>query len=91
LGGGNTLLNTEGEKVVSRNITADPETGIGTWTEEQFAQSVRFGTSPHGPLAYPMPKYSQLSDHEVKAIFTYLQSVPKIKNATPEDGTVAMR
>ncbi|GAB3224651.1 hypothetical protein GCM10027346_05040 [Hymenobacter seoulensis] len=86
LGGGNRMLNLEKQEVVTRNITGDPETGIGNWTEEQFARSVKFGMSPKGPLAYPMPKYSTLSDDEVHAIFAYLQSVPKIKNATPEDG-----
>jgi mono/diheme cytochrome c family protein len=85
LGGGNPLLNKQQKVVVSRNITGDPETGIGSWTEEQFSKSVKFGLSPSLPLAYPMPKYSTLTDEEVHALFTYLQSVPKIKNATPED------
>lgn len=86
LGGGNALLNAQGKTVLSRNITFEPETGIGDWTEEQFAQSLRFGISPNGNLAPPMPKYSQLTDQEVHALYVYLQSVPKLKNATPEDG-----
>ncbi|SFP83936.1 c-type cytochrome [Hymenobacter arizonensis] len=91
LGGGNALLNMQGETVLSRNITSEPETGIGDWTEAQFAQAVKFGMTPHGPLAYPMPKYSRLTDEEVHALYAYLQTVPKIKNATPEDGVVAVR
>lgn len=92
LGGGNALLNMQGQQVLSRNITFEPETGIGNWTEAQFAQSLRFGITPQGTLAPPMPKYSQLTDQEVHAIYAYLQSVPKIKNATPEDkGAIASR
>ncbi|MBG8553643.1 c-type cytochrome [Hymenobacter guriensis] len=92
LGGGNKLLNLQGQEVVSRNLTSDAETGLGDWTEAQFAQAIKFGMSPHGPLNYPMPKYSQLTDEEVKALFAYLQSVPKLRNATPEDkGTIAAR
>lgn len=92
LGGGNKLLNLQGQEVVSRNLTADAETGLGDWTEAQFAQAIKFGMSPHGPLNYPMPKYSQLTDEEVKALYAYLQSVPKLRNATPEDkGAVAAR
>lgn len=91
LGGGNALLNNQGQTVVSRNLTGDAETGIGNWSEAQFGQALRFGQSPHGPLAYPMSKYSLLTDEEVHGLFVYLQSVPKIKNATPEDGAVAAR
>ncbi|WP_460502048.1 c-type cytochrome, partial [Hymenobacter agri] len=89
LGGGTPLLNNEGQTVVSRNLTADVATGLGNWSEAQFGQAVRFGLSPHGPLHYPMNKYSLLTDEEVHALFAYLRSVPKIRNATPEDGEVA--
>lgn len=91
LGGGNYLLNRQGQTVISRNITGDVPTGIGDWSEAQFGQAVRFGLAPHGPLAYPMAQYSQLTDAEVHALFTYLQAVPKLKNATPEDGVAVVR
>ncbi|MDO7845679.1 c-type cytochrome [Hymenobacter sp. M29] len=91
LGGGNRLLNMQGQTVVSRNITGDADTGIGDWSEAQFGQALRFGTTPHGPLNYPMPKYSRLDDAEIHALFAYLQSVPKLKNVTPEDGAVAAK
>ncbi len=86
LGGGNVMANPQGVPVVSRNLTGDPDTGIGDWTEGQFGQAIRFGQSPHGALGAPMPKYSQLTEEEVHALYTYLRTVPKIKNATPEDG-----
>src|SRR6476661_1286615 len=86
LAGGNPMLNNEQQTVVTRNLTMDPDTGLGDWTPEQFAQAIRFGMSPHGALNYPMPKYSRITDEEANAIWAYLQTVPKIKNATPEDG-----
>ncbi|GAB3840557.1 hypothetical protein GCM10028821_45510 [Hymenobacter jeollabukensis] len=86
LGGGNRLMNQQGQPVVARNITADAETGLGDWTEPQFAQALRFGQSPNGPLHYPMPKYSRLTDEEVHALYAYLNSVPALRNATHEDG-----
>ena len=92
LGGGNPLMNLQRQTVLSRNLTPDPETGIGDWSEAQFGQAVRYGMSPHGPLSYPMPKYSRLTDEEVHALYAYLRSVPKIKNAMPADkNTVAAR
>ncbi len=91
LGGGNKLLNLQGQEVVSRNITGDAATGIGTWNEAQLGQALRFGVGPNGPFGYPMPKYSQLTEAETHALFIYLQAVPKIKNATPEDGALAAK
>ncbi|MFN0173870.1 MAG: c-type cytochrome [Saprospiraceae bacterium] len=81
-GGGNPMLNYEGETVPSSNITMDKETGIGNWTQEQFRDAVRFGKSPKGgPLYYPMFPHTALTDGEVDAIYAYLQTVPIIKNA----------
>lgn len=89
MGGGSVLQDTEGHEIVSRNLTADPETGTGDWTPEQFAQAMKYGQSPNGPLRYPMPKYSLVTDAEARAIYAYLRTVPVIKKATPEDGAVA--
>ena len=80
LGGGNLLLNEAGAPVYSANITMDAETGLGKYDFEQFAKALRYGNSPHGPLRYPMFPYTILDDLETKAIWTYLNSVPKIKN-----------
>ncbi|AYA36581.1 cytochrome c [Hymenobacter oligotrophus] len=86
LGGGTHMLTPEGTDIVTRNITADPETGIGDWTEAQFVEAVRFGQSPNGPLKLPMPKFTLMDETEAKAIYAYLRTLPVIKNATPEDG-----
>ncbi|OUJ74475.1 c-type cytochrome [Hymenobacter crusticola] len=92
LGGGNHFLDANGKDIVSRNLTGDPETGIGHWNAGDFSKAVKFGMSPNGPLRAPMPKYSTMSDEDAAAIFAYLQTIPKIKNATPEDqGTVAVK
>lgn len=81
-GGGNPMLNKEGEIVPSANITMDKETGIGNWTQQQFYDAVKYGKSPKGgPLHYPMFPHTTLSDTEVNAIWAYLQTVPPLKNA----------
>ncbi|MBC6990239.1 c-type cytochrome [Hymenobacter sp. BT491] len=91
MAGGNKFITPNGETIFSRNLTAEPETGIGDWSEEQFVKAVKFGQSPHGPLRLPMPKFSVLSDEEVKAMFAYLQTIPKLRNATAEDGAIAAK
>lgn len=80
-GGGIQMRNEAGETVTSANLTMDPETGLGKWTEQQFIEAVRFGKKPNGgALSYPMMPHSMLTDEEVSAIFAYLKTVPVIKN-----------
>ena len=81
-GGGNEMLTDDGLEIKTLNITMDKETGIGSWTEEQFVKAVKTGIVPTGgpSLRNPMIPYAALSDEEVKAIFAYLKTVPTIQN-----------
>ena len=81
-GGGNELYDPEGKKILSMNITMDPETGIGKWSEEDFIKAVKTGILPNGQpaLRNPMQPYTNLTDAEVKAIYSYLKTVPVITN-----------
>jgi hypothetical protein len=70
------------------NITPD-ETGIGTWSLEQFKIAItkgKFkGLENNRPMLPPMPSqnYAQMTDEDVTAIYTYLKSVPPVKNVVP--------
>ncbi|OON70178.1 c-type cytochrome [Hymenobacter sp. CRA2] len=86
MAGGTEIMGENHQNLYTRNLTPDAETGIGDWTEAQFVQAMKYGASPHGPLRYPMPKYSRVPDPEARAIFAYLRTLPAIHNATPEDG-----
>jgi len=80
-GGGNKLIDLEGHELISLNLTPDKETGIGTWTEEQFIDAIKYGKiKGQQALRYPMLPYTQLTQTEAKAIYTYLQNIPAIKN-----------
>jgi len=66
------------------NITPDPETGIGKWTDAQIIAAIREGKRPDGSIiGPPMPigMYRNMSDSDVKAIVTYLRQVKPVKNA----------
>jgi mono/diheme cytochrome c family protein len=68
------------------NITPDPKTGIGGWTETQFARALREGVSPAGSPyypAFPYTSYTKLSDDDVAALKAYLDSVPAVERASP--------
>ena len=81
-GGGGVMLDMDGKTPIPvANITMDKETGIGNWTEQQFVDAVRFGKKPQGGmLHYPMTPHAALTETEVKAIFSYLKTVPVIQN-----------
>lgn len=80
-GGGNPMTNYDGKIVNSANITMDEETGIGSWTEQDFIKAVKTMQTPHGKiLQYPMEPYPQLSDKELSHVYAYLKTIPKIKN-----------
>jgi mono/diheme cytochrome c family protein len=67
----------------SPNITPDPETGIGTWTDKQIAAAIRDGRRPDGTIiGPPMPfgMYRNISDRDVAAIIAYLRAMPAVRN-----------
>jgi hypothetical protein len=75
--------------VYSANLTPDPETGLGTWTQEQFVARFRTLTTEQAlqtPIAaggfqttMPWTAYAELSDVELEAIFDFLRSLPPTK------------
>jgi hypothetical protein len=82
MGGGNLMVSLDGKIRYTANITMDEKTGLGLWTEEDFANALRNSKSKNGkPLRDPMLPYNGLSDLEIKAMWQYIQTVPKITNA----------
>ena len=41
----------------SSNITPDPETGIGTWTDGEKIRAIREGIDKYGKALFPMMPY----------------------------------
>ncbi len=81
MGGGNLMVALDGSQRITANLTPD-ETGLGGWTEEDFANAMRNSKSKNGKaLRDPMLPYNGLTDLEVKAMWQYLLTLPKIKNA----------
>lgn len=73
-------------KAFAPNITPDPETGIGNWTEAQLITAIRQGLRPDGSvIGPPMPisLYRSLSDRDVQAIVAYVRTVKPVKNVVP--------
>jgi mono/diheme cytochrome c family protein len=82
LGGGNVLTDPRGKPIRSANLTFDEETGIGRWSEGDLARALRQGFRPdQTPLRSPMAPMPELTDAEIHALYAYLQTVPKLRNA----------
>jgi mono/diheme cytochrome c family protein len=61
----------------STNITPDPETGIGTWSEPAFARAMREGVARDGSHlfpAFPYDHFTKLSDDDVRALYAYFMT-----------------
>ncbi len=79
-GGGNKLLNKEGQLILAPNITPH-ETGIGNMTKEAFTRLLIYGEKKDAPgMRYPMEPYPLLTVKEAEAIYAYLQTVDPIDN-----------
>ena len=64
------------------NITPDPETGIGRWTDAQFLRALREGVRPDGANYFPVFPYSSftgITDSDALAIKAYLFSLPAVR------------
>jgi hypothetical protein len=70
------------------NLTPDPETGLGKWTDEMFITAMRTGRQQGKgrPILPPMPwsMIRNLTDDDLRSIFAYLQSLTPVQNRVPQ-------
>ena len=70
------------------NLTPDPETGLGKWTLRNFTDTIRTGRhmGRGRPILPPMPipMYKHFTDQDLEAIYSYLRTIPVVKNRVPE-------
>ena len=63
------------------NLTPDPETDIGKWTDAEFVNAVQRGISPEGENlipAFPYTSYARMKTSDVLDIKAYLDSLPPV-------------
>lgn len=73
----------DGTTVVGRNLTPDRETGLGSWSVEQIARTIRTGVRPDGRTLIPvMPwiDYQKMTEADALAIAAYLKTLPAIRH-----------
>ena len=80
-GGGNGIVRKESpEKIPSTNLTPHPTNGLGRYAMAQFGDAVRYGKRNDGStLDHSMPRFTNLNDEEVGALWAYLQTIPALE------------
>ena len=75
------LPDGSGGKWRAPNLTTDPMTGLGRWTDEQIDAAVRQGVRPDGAHLLPIMPYGyyhRMTDTDARAVTAYLRSVPAV-------------
>jgi mono/diheme cytochrome c family protein len=88
-GAGKTMF-PEGEfpfTVRAPNITPDPETGAGRWTDEQIVRALRDGIGHDGRVLFPLMPYEyfrRLTDEDLASVVVYIRSLEPVRNEIPK-------
>jgi mono/diheme cytochrome c family protein len=83
---GGKAIDTPFGAIYSPNLTPDRETGIGTWSDEDFRRAVRIGIRRDGSRyypAFPYPYFTKMTRDDVQAIRAYLATLTPVHNVAP--------
>jgi mono/diheme cytochrome c family protein len=83
---GGRALETPFGTIHGTNITPDPETGIGQWSQADFTRAMREGVDRAGRNLYPVFPYDHftiLTDADLGALYAYLMTRDPVRAATP--------
>jgi mono/diheme cytochrome c family protein len=84
---GGRELKTDFGSFFTPNITPDPETGIGNWSDEDFIRAMKKGVSPDGGRYYPTfpyTSYTRMTRQDMLDLKAYLDTVLPVRNAVPD-------
>lgn len=92
-GGGLGMRIPGGGTVYSANISPDPETGIGNWSEADFIARFKAYQGARIPITetgfqtqHAWSEYAQLTEADLAAIYAYLMAQPPVRNAVSPTG-----
>jgi len=72
--------------IYTSNITPDPVTGIGRWSEPAFARALHEGVARDGRQlypAFPFDHFTRITDDDVRALYAYLMTRTPVNLAPP--------
>jgi len=83
---GGKRIDTPFGGIYSANLTPDRDTGLGTWSDDDFVRALRFGLAPDGSRyypAFPYPHFTKMTKPDALAIRAYLATLPPVRNRPP--------
>jgi mono/diheme cytochrome c family protein len=69
-------------KIYSTNLTADKDTGLGSWSDQQIQDAMVKGIRPNGERlipAMPYEAYSGMAQEDLKALIAYLRTLKPVR------------
>jgi len=72
---------------ITPNITPDPTTGIGDWSDDDFWQAMHNGKRPDGSAMYPAcpyTSYTHVARDDIDAVHAYLEDLPAVEQVQPD-------
>ena len=86
---GGLKMDTPFGPIYTPNISPDKETGIGSWSDDEFYRAMHAGIGKSGEYLYPVfpfPWYTNVTRDDVTAIKAYIFSTPAIHNVNKPNG-----
>jgi mono/diheme cytochrome c family protein len=84
---GGRAIQTPFGAIYASNVTPDKETGIGTWTADDFWRALHHGKSKDGKLlypAFPYTNFTRITRADADAMYAYFQTVPPVRQQNKE-------
>jgi len=87
--GGGSIFPLEGlpGRLVASNISPDPDTGAGKWSDEDFFRAMTQGLGKDGRKLFdmmPFRKLRALADEDLASMIVYVRSIPPVKYELPK-------
>lgn len=83
----NAMLDALPGTFYGKNITPDPETGIGNWTDAELLRAITQGINKNGDTLFPIMPYAnfnRMAKEDLLSIIAYLKTLKPIKNKIPD-------
>jgi len=80
---GGMLFDIPPGKWYVRNITPDSATGLGAVSDQAIARALRHGVGHDGRALLPFMEVQGLADDDLRAVVSYLRSIPPVNNPVP--------
>jgi mono/diheme cytochrome c family protein len=84
----NPLENKYPGVIYPSNLTSDAATGIGSWSDDEVLEMIRYGIDRHGRQQLPVmpwPAYTKLNDEDARSIVAYLRSLAAVQHRVPDN------